>query len=135
MIEVTFIPILAAGIASTLLGMAWYHPKVFGAAWMRMSNITPEMAEKGKRRMPLLALVGLAAAMLVAWVMNYIGILLGVYDIVGAVVLGFWCWIGFVAPTMLGMVLWEQKPFRLYMINSAYWLTSFVVMAIILLLL
>lgn len=135
MIEVTLIPILAAGIASVLLGMAWYHPKVFGAAWMRMSNITPEMAEKGKRRMPLLALVGLAAAMLVAWVMNYIGILFGVYDIVGAVVLGFWCWVGFVAPTMLGMVLWEQKPFRLYIINSAYWLASFVVMAIVLLLL
>ena len=133
MIEVNLLPILVAGVVSILIGWIWYHPKVFGSAWMRMSNITPEMAERGKKRMPLVALIGLIAAMLVAWVMSYIGILLGVYDIVGAVVLGFWCWVGFVAPTMLGMVLWEQKPFRLYLINALYWLVAFVSMAVILL--
>ena len=133
MVQVAFFPILIAGIVSVLIGWGWYHPMVFGSAWMRMSNVTPEMAERGKKRMPLMALVGLFASMLVAWVMNYIGILLAVYDIVGAVVLGFWCWVGFVAPTMLGMVLWEQKPFRLYLINSLYWLVSFVAMAVVLL--
>lgn len=100
---------------------------------MRMSNITPEMAERGKKRMPLMALIGLLASMLVAWVMSYLGVLFGVYDIVGAAVLGVWCWIGFVAPVMLGAVLWEQKPFRLYLINSLYWLVSLVVMSVILL--
>ncbi len=99
---------------------------------MRMTNITPEMAERGKKRMPLMALIGLLAAMLVAWVMSYVGVLLGVYDWFGAIELGFWCWLGFVAPTMLGIVLWEQKPFRLYLINSLYWLASFIVMALIL---
>lgn len=133
MIEVTFFPVLAAGIVAVLIGWVWYHPKVFGSAWMRMSGVTPEMAERGKKRMPLMALIGLLAAMLAAWVMNYVGILLGVYDIVGAVVLGFWCWVGFVAPTMLGIVLWEQKPLQLYFINSLYWLVTFVAIAVVLL--
>lgn len=132
MFEVTFLPILASGIAAVLLGVFWYSPRVFGSAWMRMSGITPEAAEKGKRRMPLMAFFGLLAAMLIAWVMNYVGISLGVYDIVSAVVLGFWCWLGFVAPILLGSVLWEQKPFSLYLINASYWLVTLVVMAVIL---
>lgn len=124
--------VLIAGIASVLIGWAWYSPVLFGGAWMRMVGMTPEMAERGKKRMHVMALIGLAAAMLIAWVMSYVGLLLGVYDWFGGIELGFWCWLGFVAPTMLGMVLWEQKPFRLYLITAGYWLVSFVVMALIL---
>ncbi len=131
---VSFMSILAAGIAGSVIGFIWYHPRVFGSAWMRMSGVTPEMAEKGKRRMPLYAIVALLANMLVAWVMSYVGIALGIYDWVGAVFeLALWCWLGFVAPTMLGMVLWEHKPLRLYFINAGYWLVDFSVIALILL--
>src|SRR5436853_4372875 len=109
MFEVTFLPILVAGIANVILGMVWYNPRVFGTSWMAGMNITPEMAEKGKKRMPLMAFISFLAAMLVAYVMDYFGIAWGVFDWIGAVELGFWCWAGFVAPTMLGMVLWEMK--------------------------
>ncbi len=133
MSEVTFWPILAAGVASVLIGWVWYHPRVFGSAWMRMTNITPEMAERGKKRMPLYAFIALLASMLAAWAMNYVGIAFGIYDWIGATFeLALWSWLGFVVPTMLGMVLWEQKPIKLYLINVFYWLVSFVVMAIIL---
>lgn len=132
MTEVSFFPVLAAGIAAVLIGWIWYHPKVFGGAWMARAGITPEMAERGKKRMPLMALIALLASMLVAYVMNYFGIAWGVYDWIGAIELGFWTWVGFVAPTMLGMVLWEQKPVRYYAIVAGYWLVAFVVMAIIL---
>jgi hypothetical protein len=135
MIQVTLVPIIVAGISAVLIGWVWFHPKVFGSAWMRMSNVTPEMAEASKKRMPITVFAGFVAAMIIAWVMGYVGILLGVYDVVGAVVLGFWCWLGFVAPTMLGVVLWEHKPIRLYLINAIYWLVVFIVIALILLLL
>jgi len=99
---------------------------------MRFSSITPEMVERGKKRMPLTMVLALLASMLAAYVMSYFGIAWGVYDWIGAIELGFWCWIGFAAPALLGSVLWEQKPFRLYLINSLYWLVPLVVMAIIL---
>ena len=112
-----------------VIGYIWYLPAVFGTVWMRMSNITPEMAEKGKKRMPFMAIVGLLGALLVAYVMSYVSAAWGFYTWQGALQLGFWCWAGFVAPTMLGTVLWEQKPFRLYLINVAYWLVAMLVMA------
>lgn len=134
MIEISLWPILSAALAAILIGWVWYHPAVFGTTWMRMSNITPEMAERGKRRMPIMALVGLLAAMLVAYVMSYFGIAWGVYDWIGALQLGFWVWAGFVAPVLLGAVLWDQKPVRFYLINVLYWLVALIVMALILVL-
>ncbi len=134
MIEVSFLPVLFAGVISVVIGFIWYHPKVFGSAWVRLTNLSPEAVEKGKKRMPLMAFFGLVASMLAAYVMNYFGIAWGGYDDIGAIELGIWCWIGFVAPTMLGIVLWEQKSFKLYLINALYWLASFIAMAIILVL-
>ncbi|MBI2611008.1 DUF1761 domain-containing protein [Candidatus Kaiserbacteria bacterium] len=132
MFEVTFLPILFAGVASVVIGFIWYHPRVFGGMWMRLANLSPEQVEKGKKQMPLMAFFGLLASMLAAYVMNYFGIAWGVFDVIGAIELGFWCWAGFVAPTMLGMVLWEQRSFKLYAINALYWLVSFIAMAIVL---
>ncbi len=132
MIEVDLLHVLAAGVVSLIIGYVWYHPRVFGGIYLRLSQITPEMVEKGKRRMPLMAVGALLASMLAAYVMNYFGIAWGVYDIIGAVELGFWCWVGFVAPTMIGMVLWDQKPFTLYLLHVLHWLVAFVAMAIVL---
>lgn len=133
MYEVTFWPILAAGVASVILGFIWFHPKVFGSAWMRLANISPEVAERGKKRMPLMVIVALLSSMLAAYVMRHVGISWFVYDWLGALELGFWCWAGFVAPAMLGMVLWEGKSVKLYLITSLFWLVSFMVMALVLL--
>lgn len=126
-------PIFAAGIASVILGFIWYHPSVLGGAWMRMTSVTPEMAEKGKKRMPLMALLAFFASTVIAYVMSYFALAWGVFDWVGAAELGFWCWAGFVAPVLLGSVLWEGKPFKLYLINAGFWLVAFIVMAEILL--
>jgi len=134
MFEVTFWPILAAGIANVVLGMIWYNPRVFGTAWMACTDMSPEMLEKGKKRMIASTLFAFLAAMIAAYVMNHFGIAWGVFDWIGAVELAFWCWLGFVAPPMLGMVLWEMKPFKYYAIVAGYWLVSFIMMAVILVL-
>jgi len=133
MVEVKLLSVLFAGITSVIIGFVWYHPRVFGSAWMRMTNLSPEMVERGKKKMPLMAFFGLLASMLAAYVMSFMLPVLVIPDWIGAIELGFWCWAGFVVPTMLGMVLWEQKSFKLYLINSLYWLVSLIAMAIVLL--
>ncbi len=133
MIPISLISIFAAGIASVVIGWVWFHPKVFGGAFM--AGMTPEMQERGKKRMPISVILTLLASMLVAWVMTFVGNALYEFvDIIGAIELGFWIWLGFVAPSMLGTVLWEQKSFKIYLINSLYWLVNLIVIAIVLLL-
>ncbi len=135
MFEVTLLPIFIAGIANVILGTIWYHPKVFGTLWMRGAGITPEQAEMGKKKMPLMAGLGFLAAMMIAYVMNHFGIAWGVFDWIGAVELGIWTWLGFTAPVLLGSILWEMRPVSYFLINASYWLISFITIALILVLL
>ena len=134
MFEPTFLPILFAGIVSAIIGFVWYHPRVFGTMWMRHSGITPETLERGKKRMPVMALIALLASMLSAYVLNRFGIAQGVFDVSGAIGLALISWVGFVAPALLGTVLWEQKPIQYYLINALYWLVAIIAMSIVLVL-
>ena len=39
--------IVVAAVAALAIGALWYNPKVFGTAWMRESDMTPEKMQKG----------------------------------------------------------------------------------------
>lgn len=132
MYEISLVSILAAGVANVIVGMVWYNPRVFGSAWMRLSNVTPEAAERGKKMMPVMAFFGLVASVVMAYVMMHFGIAWGVFDWIGGFELGFWIWLGFVAPVLLGSVLWEGKSLKLYAINAGYWFVVLVLMGVIL---
>jgi hypothetical protein len=129
---VSFASILLAGIIVLLLEQRWYSPRVFGAMWLRLTNLSPEQVEQGRRRTRISALVGLLAGMLIALVMAYIGAELGVHSFASAAALGALCWVGFCAPALMSQVLWDQKPLMLFLINASYWLLSFVLIALIL---
>ena len=126
--------IFAAGVVSALIGFVWYHPRVFGGAWMRLSGITPESVEKGQRRIHINVLAAVTASMLAAYTMNYLFSFAAIYEIHRAVLFACILWIGFVAPAFLGVVLWDQKPVALYLINSLYWLVSLAAMSVIIVL-
>ncbi len=132
MYEVTLWPILAASISNLIIGFIWYSPKVFGTVWMNLAGVTPEAMEKGKKRMPIMVIASLVAAAIMAYVMAHFGIAWGVFDWIGGVELAFWLWLGFIVPAMLGIVLWEGKPLKLYFINIGYWFLSMVAMGVIL---
>jgi hypothetical protein len=132
MFEVTLIPLLVAAVAAVIVGFVWFHDKVFGAAFMRFLNLTPEQQAKGRKRMGISVFFAFVSALLAAYVLNYFGIAWGVYDWVGAIELGIWVWLGFAAPPLLGMVLWEMKPLKQYAIVAGYWLVNFIVMALVL---
>ncbi len=128
-----FLPILLSGFASVIIGWVWYHPNTFGTAWMQMTHVTPEMAERGRRYMWPTTLVAFLASMLLAYVMSYVGVALHIGDWIGSVELGLVSWSGFALPVILGSLIWEQKPFKLFLINALYWLLTFIVIALVLL--
>lgn len=134
MYEVTLWPVLAAGIANLVIGFIWYNPSVLGTVWMQLAGISPLQMEAGKKKMPLIMIFAVLAAVVMAYVMAHFGIAWGVFDVVGAIELAFWLWIGFVVPVSLGVVLWEGKSVKLFFINAGYWLVSMVVASVILVL-
>jgi hypothetical protein len=128
----SFASVLLAGIASILIEQIWYSPRLFGTIWLRLTNVSPEQVELGRRRTWYSAFIGLVASMVIALVMAYIGIALEVSSFGAAAGLGALCWIGFCAPTLLSQILWDQKPATLFLVNACYWLVAFIAMAAIL---
>lgn len=125
-------PVVASAIAATLIGYVWYHPRIFGTMWMRLNAVTPERAERGARLRHLYTALGLVANLVVAYVMRVFLVDIGITNTADAARVGFFIWLGFVAPILLGAVLWEHRPVSLYLLNAGYWLVALIAMAIIL---
>src|SRR4051812_41635924 len=52
--------------ADVILGAFWYHPRIFGATWVRAMNLSPEMAEHGRRHKHLFTVIAFFASMVTA---------------------------------------------------------------------
>ncbi len=126
---VTLMPAVAAGLLMFIIGHVWYHARVFGSVWMRLTNITPDMAESGRRWIFLTSFAGLLGALLLAVALGYLGRAIGVETPAHGVVFASLMWLCVIVPVLVGNVLWEGKPFGLFAINAGYWLAALLVAA------
>ena len=132
-IVINYWAVVVSAVASMVVGMLWYGP-LFGKSWMTMTGITKEsmktMALSPAKAMAL----GLVNALIMAYVLGYYVVALGAIGVVEALMLAFWTWLGFVATTQISGFLWEGKPIKLFLLNTAYSLVTYSVMALILVL-
>lgn len=132
MIHTNFLAVLVAAIAGTVVGFLWYGP-LFGKPWAEMMGFTPDkMTEAKKKGMTTAYTVNFIGALVMAYVLSRSLAERFIASSGPAIVLAFWIWLGFIAFVILGAVLWEGKPIKLYLINSIYYLVSLSVMAVIL---
>ena len=113
---VNYWAVLVAAVASFIVGMVWYHPKVFGTQWMKLSGTKP----KGKPPASTMV-IAFIANVVMAWVLSMFVI---VGDLMGGLKVGFYLWLGLMATTSLGMVLWQGKSWNLWFLNNAYALVN-----------
>jgi hypothetical protein len=135
--EVNYLAILVGAIASMVLGALWYSPALFGTAWMKLCGMTQKDLEEAKKKgMAKSYAINFVAVLLTSYVMahfvqgwfesqsDYSGLVIGLKT-------GFWLWLGFFATSMLGMVLWEGRPMKLYLINTSYYLAQLLMLGAI----
>lgn len=131
MLDLSFLPLVLASLASVVLGASWYAPRVFGAAWMQATGLSPEAAERAARWQALSGAVAFIGAFITAFVIRKLLFGMHIYNLSDALLLALLLWAGLAVPPLLGPILWEGKPLRLFVINASYWLASFLVMAAI----
>ena len=127
-IAVNYVAVLVGAIVSMVLGFLWYGP-VFGKKWMALSGINPgtmtEEQKKGMNKSYALMFVGSLVTSYVLW--HMIVYSTGFMQKSGAMMgmqAGFWIWLGFVAPVIMGSVLWEGKSWSLFALNDGYQLVN-----------
>ena len=132
-IDINGFAVLAAAVASMVIGAIWYSPAVFGKIWMSLTGISDskikEMKSKGMAKSYV---IGFIASLVTAYVLAHFVDYAEATTLIMGMQAGFWVWLGFIATTMIGIVLWENKPVKLYMLNVPYYLISLLVMGSIL---
>ena len=133
-VPINYIAVLLSAIANMVLGFLWYGP-LFGKQWMKLSGITmpkngPPPGMWKHYLMAFIATIVMAFAM--AHSLIFASAYLHVTGVPAGLQAGFWNWLGFIAPVTLGSVLWEKKPWSLWVLNNAYWLLSLLIMGVIL---
>lgn len=126
MYQVNVWAVIVAGVVAWVIGALWYSQLLVGKQWMKLANL------KDVKPNPVIFIVGLLTYIVMAYVLAHVLIAFNATAIAGGLVGGFWMWLGFVATITLGSVLYEQKPFMLWVLNNAYNLISFLVMGAIL---
>ncbi len=128
MYTINFWPILVAAVVAFGIGALWYSPVLFGKEWMSLSKINESDMEDAKRRGMWKSYLTQFIASLVSF--SVLGFLISSSAIMSATdgaFLALIVWLGFVATDAVGALLWEQKPFKLVLINSIGTLVSLVI--------
>lgn len=121
--------ILAAGLAGWIFGAIWYG--ALGKVWQRALGLDPETCKNQK--MPLAPLVvSLLAALVMSAVMYQLLSNLGVLGIGPAALAGLTIGVGFLATSILVNNMFQQKSFKLTVIDAGHWVLAVTVEAVVL---
>jgi len=74
MLKINFMIVALAALIPLVIGFIWYHPKVFGTAWMKASGVTPETASGKSMNMALVFGITYIFSFLIAMTMNFVTI-------------------------------------------------------------
>ncbi|MBI2669285.1 DUF1761 domain-containing protein [Candidatus Woesearchaeota archaeon] len=129
-VEINYWAVLVAAIVSYILGALWHSPLLFGKLWMRLSKV--QDTEETKKHMAKSYILTFLTVLVMSYVLAHFVDYAEATTLVGGLLAGFWAWLGFVATIELGAVLWENKPFGLYLFGASYHLVSLLLMGAIL---
>lgn len=114
--------IIVAGLIATVIGAVWYSQALFGNAWMKLAGVSGRDSRASKEVMVRSLIVHFVASVVLAFVLNMFVDLYGARTFSEGALVGFWIWLGFFATTLVGSVLWENKSWRLYLLNAVHYL-------------
>jgi hypothetical protein len=126
--EVNYLAVIAAAVATFLLGGLWYSPALFGKAWQREAGVTEERMKSAN--MTLIFGLTFVLSLIAAWVFAlFLGprppMALGL----GAGFSAGLCW---VAASFGINYLFERKSLKLWLINGGYHTLQFTIVGLIL---
>ena len=130
-----FPAILVAAVSALVVGFIWYHPKVFGNAWMKAAGMTEEQIKGGNMaKIFIMALIfafflaSVALPSYEAFMADY-GNAFRTYKhgALHGILAGI-----FVALPIIGTnALFERKRAKYILINSGYWIVTMGIMGAI----
>ncbi len=126
--DINYLAVLIAAVVSFAIGAFWYSPAGFGKQWAAMMGITFDKSPEKKKAANKAMAIAFVGTLVMAYVLAHFVDYVEATTFGAGIVLGFWLWLGFLATSALGSVLWEGKPVKLYLINASYQLVNVAIM-------
>lgn len=131
-IAINYLAVLVGAIINMVIGFIWYGP-LFGKAWMKLLGFTKADMERAKEKgMGKTYALGFLSGLVMVWVLAMFVGWLDLQTAAEGARVGLTVWLGFIATTFLGSILWEGKPKKLYYINVGYYLVSLAIVGAVL---
>lgn len=130
--HVDYLAVLVCGVVIFLLGGVWYSKLLFARPWVALMGKTEEELKANAGPMPLNLLIAFLCGTLSAYVLSALMNHHQPIDVMRGAKLGAVCWLGFTAPPSLATAVFSQTPKKLWAINVAYDLVSYVLAGMIL---
>ena len=123
--RINYPAVVASAVTYWVLGALWYSPLLFARPFIALKGWTPEelAAVQAASHSKEIA-AALAGSLLLAYVLAHFVKFTGAETARAGARTGFWLWLGFVLTTGLETVLFEGRPFGLYLINNGYHLVG-----------
>ncbi len=126
-IHVNFLAIIVAVVVSFVFSFLWHGP-LFGKKWCSLMGYPTDCPpdKKMMNKALVLQLIGTFLTAfclfhsLVVWRPSVWGVGADQPDYMYGFFAGFFTWLGFYVPMLLGGVAWERKPWALFALNAAY---------------
>lgn len=131
-VNINYLAVLIAALIPMVLGMPWYDPHTpTGKAWckwMKIDHNDPKTKEEMKKGMGK----AMGGMFLSALLMSYILAHFVDYTVSNTFTLGmqtgFWLWLGFIATSMASAVFFTKKPWKIFFVDSGFYLVALVLM-------
>ncbi len=128
--NVNYLAVLVAAISAMVVGFIWYSESFFGKIWIELNHITEKdnIGSSMGKNYSIMFMSSVVMAVVLAWLIN----LSNSSTLLDGMILAFWMWLGFVVTTFLSEVLFAKKPWKMFFIQSGYYLATLMVMGAIL---
>jgi hypothetical protein len=123
-IQIDLLTVVVAAVLNMVIGFLWYSKWLFGPTWAKLNHVS--MKEEHSK----MALVyGFIVSLVIAYFLAFFQAYTGVTTVTDGMLVGFCAWLGFSATTQISSVIWGNRPFQAFLLDTGCKLLSFLVMS------
>ncbi len=116
--------VILSTILQWFIGVIWYSPVLFGRAWH--AAVDDRTGTKKPNEIAGMFAIGIGN-LFVSFMVLYFLSMTGVAGLKYGAIIGLRLWLGFVGAPLFAQYVYERRPFKLFVINSGYWMVALMV--------
>jgi hypothetical protein len=117
--------ILVSAVIQWLLGAVWYSPALFAKPWAAMVGISKDSSKTSSMVFGMIS--SFIGSLVTSFVLAHVVLWSGTQTFAFGALIGLILWMGFIAAPLWASYIYEGRPFKLYAINTGYWLVALVI--------